>query len=329
MSRIQRYPDDPNIQGSDRLIGTDITGGRTKNFPIQELSEYFVRSGSTDISRDSFLYQLISLDFTSAAAPRGQVVYDVGGRRNAGYAHLTQVRISGLDITGREFAPAAEIFPGLVLNLVDLATNSYAYYNVIDASQEEDLDSFVLSLQYISSTGGLIRNTENHLISLTPTSIQAEILFATNGIITGLDDPNGNVNGETGAYYIQIDDITDPTTYDIFGPKTTGTEDTPTNDGWGTATRLNQVGPQGPQGERGERGIRGFQGERGERGEQGPPGMGGGGFVAGTYPITRVAGGPETITVNPDGTITTQLMTVTGGGGGAAGPIAICVNCNP
>jgi hypothetical protein len=46
MARIETYQNDNNLEGTDRLVGTDSAGNITKNFTLQKLADFVLGNGS-------------------------------------------------------------------------------------------------------------------------------------------------------------------------------------------------------------------------------------------------------------------------------------------
>jgi len=114
-----------------------------------------------------------------------------------------------------------------------------------------------------------------------------------NTVLTGLADPT--TQGANGDYYIN------KTTWQIFGPKTSGA--------WGAGTNL--IGPQGQAGADGAQGPQGIQGVPGNNGAQGPQGPAGQGVPAG-----GTTG--QVLTKTSANDYATAWQTPSGGGGGGA-----------
>ena len=58
MARISSYSQDPNLQGGDRVIGTDATDRSTKNFSLSSLGEFYARTGLADVGKTAYPFIL-------------------------------------------------------------------------------------------------------------------------------------------------------------------------------------------------------------------------------------------------------------------------------
>lgn len=67
MARIQKYKIDENVSSGDRVIGSDATTGKTRNYRMQDLAAYF---GTQDeILGDKFSYKYLSEKDYAALEP--------------------------------------------------------------------------------------------------------------------------------------------------------------------------------------------------------------------------------------------------------------------
>lgn len=118
MARISTYGQDPNVQGSDRIIGTDGSDKSTKNFSVTSLTDFLRRNlsvpniGYTHILTGSASTVNLN-DFTSSVAvlitaPDSSPVVDIGD---------TRVR----DVRGNVIGDNASV--GTVLTITNAYTN--------------------------------------------------------------------------------------------------------------------------------------------------------------------------------------------------------------
>ena len=97
MSRIQNYANDTNIEGGDKLFGTDTSTG-TKNFVISDLVNYFNSSGILQPYGTTLTYETTDADFPDA---QGTMKYISTGTTldTVTGVQINRLTSSGLDIT--------------------------------------------------------------------------------------------------------------------------------------------------------------------------------------------------------------------------------------
>ena len=59
MSQIRLYPIDTNVQGNDKVIGTEASTKRTKNFTVREIVQYINRSSAVDSQTLRYKFQVL------------------------------------------------------------------------------------------------------------------------------------------------------------------------------------------------------------------------------------------------------------------------------
>jgi len=80
MSRIRLYPIDENVVGGDKMIGTNVNNGRTKNFSVSKMVQYINESSSIDTQTLRYKFQFLETGDTlelgtlSFDPPQGKVV---------------------------------------------------------------------------------------------------------------------------------------------------------------------------------------------------------------------------------------------------------------
>ena len=59
MARISSYSQDPNLEGADRVIGTDASqANATVNFSLDSLGDFYARTGAADATRLGFRFNI-------------------------------------------------------------------------------------------------------------------------------------------------------------------------------------------------------------------------------------------------------------------------------
>jgi len=77
MARINNYSNDNNLEGTDKLVGTDSTGDVTKNFTLQKLTN-FVQSKSFIMDQEENDFDLSSINTKYSAYNNGTMVLFIG-----------------------------------------------------------------------------------------------------------------------------------------------------------------------------------------------------------------------------------------------------------
>ena len=80
MSQIRLYPIDTNVQGNDKVIGTEGSTKRTKNFTVSEIVQYINRTSAVDSQTLRYKFQVLQgldtleLGTISFDPPKGNTV---------------------------------------------------------------------------------------------------------------------------------------------------------------------------------------------------------------------------------------------------------------
>lgn len=150
MARISTYIQDTDLQGTDKVLGTDATGSRTRNFSLTSIGKYLNKSGALAVARQVlFNFQ----EDISVPRVRGSVSLENGGldtfqntvtlifhKLNAGSVAVDKVL---------EWGEGKNV---VIFNPYQL--NDFADYKVISAVEWTQDSSFMeLTLQYSSGTG--------------------------------------------------------------------------------------------------------------------------------------------------------------------------------
>ena len=315
MARQSRYALDTNITGADRLTGVNSERGASSNYTIDELAEYFAKTGNSDGSRLGLKYEYGGEYNRANAFENGRVYIEYltdTADENKNFSTIRNVYFNDVADDGSNILPLRSNLAGGVVKITNTSTpanRDYGLYRVsaalpVGASHP---NSTRLTLIYIGSAGDLGRDN----ITISPFQIGIGVDAEGVTLRSGTVDPNGNVVGGVGDFYIlrpAVVSIDNPPS--LYGPK--GSSDNAEN--WGTpvslvgiAAEINGVtvttvptnadgtagnatvseggtqynrsfefgipqGPRGPQGLTGETGDEGPQGDTGPVGPEGGPG---------------------------------------------------------
>jgi hypothetical protein len=190
MSRIKLYPNDTNIAGGDRLVGTDITGNATKNYQIEEIAKYFAQTGGADPTRTGFQYNYAGT-YSNQTIASGEFRYQVDPSAPAqyGWANITGIAISKINRNGVDVSPVVSLVTNQILKLTDVDSslaNSYGMYVVDSQSFISNESAYLLALTHKGSVG--TPSSEVLTISLSglssPSFVYTQATPATNWVIT-------------------------------------------------------------------------------------------------------------------------------------------------
>ena len=100
MARISSCSQDPNLEGADRVIGTDASNANaTVNFSLDSLGDFFVQSGIADATRLGYRFRIDGVNETTVDPIAGGGVFNFSGT-NRDLAELQNIRISASDLAG-------------------------------------------------------------------------------------------------------------------------------------------------------------------------------------------------------------------------------------
>ena len=152
MARISTYIQDTDLQASDKVIGTDSTGARTRNFSLLSIGRYLNKSGALAVARQVlFNFQE---DITTRA--RGSVSYETGGLGTL--QSTTELIVSKL--TASSVAVDQLLTYGIGKNVAifnPYKLNDFAEYKVLTVADWVDDSGFMkITLQYVTGTGSFL-----------------------------------------------------------------------------------------------------------------------------------------------------------------------------
>jgi len=157
MSRMKLYPNDLDVQGGDRLIGTDITDNSTKNYQIEEIAKYFAQSGAADPTRTGFQYNYAGT-YSNQTIASGEFRYQIDPTSPTiyGWANVTGIAISKINRNNVDVSPVIPLIVNEILKLTDVdssASNSYGIYRVNSQSLISNEKAYLLPLTHRGSSG--------------------------------------------------------------------------------------------------------------------------------------------------------------------------------
>lgn len=155
MARISTYIQDTDLQGNDKVIGTDATGSRTRNFSLLSIGKYLNKSGALAVARQVlFNFQA---DVTNRAY-YGSVSYENGGTGTLqGTTELILSKFTAANVGVDKVLTYGIGKSVVIFNPYQL--NDFAEYKVLNVVDWVNDTSFMkITLQYVTGTGSFIDN---------------------------------------------------------------------------------------------------------------------------------------------------------------------------
>ncbi|WP_296683983.1 hypothetical protein [Flavobacterium sp.] len=161
MARISTYVTDPIVTSNDKWIGTDFSGGITKNFTPQNLADFFNESGVLGVvNQINFKYYKTFI----GERPVGSITTNT---QEPAFSSLTTIKVSEKNSGLKYIVDVLNTFIGETIMLSDTSNpNKFGIYKLTNV--EEDLSDsgfYNLSLQLNESNGNL---EDSHVYGLTP-----------------------------------------------------------------------------------------------------------------------------------------------------------------
>ena len=150
MGRVLDYANDPNINGDDKVLGTDSTTGRNKNYRIDTLVNYLNTSGSIGV-----LGQL-GYVFNSESPALYNTFHKPGfGGDNSAISSLTNLVVSKYPIGGYDAGSYLQSLVGkniLLANVTNLS--NWGVFTLMNVNVVEgNSDYYNIAITHVSSSG--------------------------------------------------------------------------------------------------------------------------------------------------------------------------------
>ena len=157
MARIREYELDRDLTENDKVLGTDVNGGGTMNFSLQQLGEFLASRGLADPSALDFQFRYTEGGLATENILPGAIHYDATTPIG-----VTQIVISSTDLKGESTEPFAAILPGSSVELNDTQASvgtNYTFFDVSNASRLADGTGFLIDLSLAVVSSGLVPST--------------------------------------------------------------------------------------------------------------------------------------------------------------------------
>ena len=206
MARQSTYIKDGTVQQLDKWLITDYADGATKNLTVEDLGQFFAKTGAADPSRVGFHFTNggVVPNTNITAVPSGTYYYE----GTTTFASVSTLYISTTDLNGIDFLPISHVLNGAELKLTDISntlSTAYGLYEVVTTDTNND-GFLILTLRHLgshSSTGSGVDLFSTVTISAISSSGAAGITVYddnTPGIgphVTTVDGVNTPIDGDS------------------------------------------------------------------------------------------------------------------------------------
>ena len=223
MARQKSYELDNTITGVDRLTGVNAESGATRNYTIDAIAEYFANTGDANPTRPGFNFTYGGVYDANNALEDGKIYVQFLSDAVAplGFSDIIALYFKNESTDKQDFIPVRENLQGGIIKLANTSSPSsrdYGLFEVETASANSD-NSTYLELNHLNSTGEPGLNK----FSISPFGVGGSGGGGGEGdnILSGTQDPNNNVDGDAGDFFIRYrgDSAADRTPIAIYGPK--------------------------------------------------------------------------------------------------------------
>lgn len=173
MARIQKYPNDLDISGSDKLIGTDANqNNATKNFTVNKIVSYLNDSNAINSDNLTFIYQ----DWNPAISRKSGSLSFATEQPSSSvpFSGVTEIMMSqnelGRALDLQEFYLDALVDSYIMISETNDKTNFGVYQ--VNSIARDNIETlfFNVQLSLVKSNGDLIANT-NYFLSIVNLNI--------------------------------------------------------------------------------------------------------------------------------------------------------------
>ncbi len=182
MARISTYIIDTAVTLSDKWIGTDSSGGATKNFTAKSIADLFNEKGSVGIvNQSNFLFQT---DLSGGRKP-GTISFTAGGGSTTSFSALTTIKISKYASSTNLILNYLETLvskPIMLAQLDDL--NNFGVYKLYSLTQDvTETDFYNANFTLIESNGSLLSEKTYGIVAYPAAAVdQGDLHFTYNQV---------------------------------------------------------------------------------------------------------------------------------------------------
>ena len=213
MARQSTYIKDGTVQQLDKWLITDYADGATKNLTVEDLGQFYAKTGAADPSRVGFHFTNggVVPNTNITAVPSGTYYYE----GTTTFASISTLYISTTDLNGIDFLPISHVLNGAELKLTDISSigsTAYGLYEVVTTDTNND-GFLILTLRHLgshSSTGSGVDLFSTVTISAISSSGASGIsVYDDNS--PGIRDLDGNY-----VHVTHVDGVNTPIDGDSF-----------------------------------------------------------------------------------------------------------------
>jgi len=180
MARINQYPLDNDVNGQDKLLGTDVTTGDTKNFPVSSIANFFNKAGSIGIARQHNV--MFQTDLTDGRS-KGTISFAAGSGDATTMTDITTLMLSKHSATDQNSAELlAHLGTGTVIISNLSNPNIFCEYTV-DSLVEDSTDPTFYNVGLTSLGGnGALESGASYGMAFPPIDSKDKTYVHTQGV---------------------------------------------------------------------------------------------------------------------------------------------------
>ena len=166
MARISIYGLDVNLSLLDKWIGTDSSGGVTKNFTARAISDLFNSANAISISgQNNFKFQTDS----SIGRTQGTISFENFNGNNTAFADIAALKISKKSTAQKDTDAFINTLVGNNIIISHLSEpNNFGIYKLVSYTEDPlALGYYVMELEFIASNG-TIQSNEYYGVAVFP-----------------------------------------------------------------------------------------------------------------------------------------------------------------
>ena len=183
MARISTYIIDTAVTLSDKWIGTDSSGGSTKNFTAQSIADLFNEKGSVGIvNQSNFLFQT---DLNGGRKP-GTISFTAGGGDTTSFSTITTIKISKYASSTNSILNYLETLVGKPIMLAQLDDlNNFGVYKLYSLTQDvTEKEFYNANFTLIESNGSLLSEKTYGIVAYPAAAVDQGDLHFTYSQVT-------------------------------------------------------------------------------------------------------------------------------------------------
>ncbi len=182
MARINQYPLDNDMNGQDKLLGTDVTTGDTKNFSVSSVADFFNKAGSIGVARQHNV--MFQTDLTDGRS-KGTISFAAGSGDATTMTDITTLMLSKHSVTDQNSAELlAHIGTGTVI-ISNLSNPNIFCEYTIDSLVEDSTETAFYNIGLTSVGGnGALESGASYGMSFPPVDSKDKTYVHTQGVAT-------------------------------------------------------------------------------------------------------------------------------------------------